>query len=414
MRHNSKGERGVGKRLNPNVNKAHILLYIACYPDTEFSGIRKHIYGTLNLTTRKPIDIQLDALVNEKIILRTPKSKGEKGYYLNYYQVKNTFHAFKTTYELLKRQGLKTEFMKSKYYRDYVNSDDFLNKLPLNFFKQNILDLHKRIKDDEKRKQFIKEIKQNPHTRTISNTIVEYQNNPLLNIPDLQWQNEIKFKEPISNLANVKTRSEIKKTINLKYKVIRAINKISQSKGDDPIANAFLSLVETLNNTTIDEFYDIYRERFGYMAKGQSLPTDMERHFRHVRDLFVPDGKEQDLTKILLQSPSAIDFVLNSKYYNRFIIHSLIEYYFKPESDNDGNFFQKLFGWGAPENESLYLEILLELPKENIDVSNVFPGIALLYILRSLIVADIINGEIENNKDTIDSIRTVLFEGKRE
>jgi hypothetical protein len=368
-------------------------------------GVKRHIktknliYGHL-----KMLEGNLDKDGNYRAIPYIKRIPGENNKPDSYIII-DGFETFKNVFNFLKEHHLEKNFMQSSFYKNYIQTEDFLTKIPFNFLRLTILELYDTIKDGDKREQLIEEIEKNKPT------LCEYANIPSKNY-DAPISIEQLQPDPQRSIPNT-TQPEIINTIDITKNIIANINDINKGSSDDPVINAFLSLVKDLQEHTIDEFIEIYKRRFAY-PPDQYRGIDVNKNLKYITGYyFVPEGREPDMARILLLSPSAIDFMLNSKFYNNEVIYYILSHYFKQESDLIPNFYIRLFSFN-PSLKGLYLEKLLGIPKNNIDFSKILPGIKLFYILRDQALNDLISGNIEKDESTYKTLNQAFLEGKRE
>lgn len=280
MRQTFDKKRGRGKRLNENVTKAQILLYITEHPDTPQSNIRKEVETTLNITTRKPIDKQLSILEEEGIVVKTQQFKGDKGYYENCFNVNKSFKAFKTTYDLLKKQGFTTKFLQSPYTNDYTSSDEFPAIISVHVCKEIIPRLFDRFKNADNYNELMEESK------------------------DL-LQNE-----------DMKARKEL-------------LDQILQNDKSNFVSGITIEFLDSLKQHSVDELYDSMDIlKPGTLEKMGDLEMfSMILIINVFMDILVPSDETELIVKMIKSSPSAIDYLLSLENTNPLIFNQILMKY---------------------------------------------------------------------------------------
>jgi hypothetical protein len=275
--------------------KTYIILYLAEFNSATYQDIRSHLTTTHNIRNNAVIRKHLEDLEKEDLLKKKTMGVGRRGYYYL-----EGFDNFKKIINYLKNHGKIEEFMKTKYFNDFVRQEDFLQKVMFNIYRENLLQFHE---------------------------------------------------------MNIK----IKNTYD--------------------IPEGYLNLIDMLRKHGIDELYSSFTRFLIDVSKNDLNEDSIVRNdanknyvFRLIDHLKV---NEKEIVKVLISSPTAIDFILNPSYIDPRFISSLTGFLLNTQLDKG------LFKNGSGE------EI------KNLYEDNEYP---FLQILKSLYTADIISRKTINSE----------------
>lgn len=151
------------------------------------------------------------------------------------------------------------------------------------------------------------------------------------------------------------------------------------------------------------------RDRLRTVPDSMAYIPDIDRYSEVYTNMLIPSEQHDNFKRILAISPSAIDFVFNSSYYDSNILLFSLAAYYVPAIAKDMGFIRKLFFYDVERDEGINLDKLLQTPYENIDMDFLTTksqqymkniDSSFMYILRSLLISDIVNGQIIRDNST--------------
>ena len=288
-----------GKRENPGESRAHILLMLAKNPGEKYTNISKHFRDNLGIHTRKPIDDQFKIIETEKVVSRKPVIEIGDDHCRISRSINKTFHAFKYTYDLLKKQGLLNEFMSSLYYDEYIDTDDFKVKFAFNIFKTNLLAVNEIIKSPQDCNKLIKAIK----------------GKPLFKYTEPQPDLEARDKEYRQTLLDF-------------------LDKLKNNDTSDVMVNTYHTLTADLSGPNIDEQLDTIIARIKLEKElGTRAGLTLDSLLSYILGELLPEHEWANISKMLKVSPRAIEFAINPVYPDANISASIASLIFNKRID---------------------------------------------------------------------------------
>lgn len=356
-----------GDKQPEGETKSKILLYLADHKDQPFNLLRGHLYKELKLQTPRAIRDHLEYFEKKGYVTKTHLMHGPSGtYYLNVYNLKMGFEGFKKIYTYLKDHHFDEDLIKTDYYKEYIQTVDFREKIRIHFFKENMLKIYRLIKEVDTSK------------------LIEKSNNT--------------------------SDMEAKKTI-------QAIEAIKKDDEDKPIIKELIELFKTVERNDVDQLYQIFKDRLKTSPDSTLYMPDPEKYLEVLTNMLIPLEQRDNFIKILEISPSAIDFILNSKYYDSNIIFFNLGAYFTPALTKDLGFLRKLFHYDIEQDVGINLDILLQAPIENVDLDLLTKkskrhmknlDSSFMFVLRALLISDIVEGKLIRNNIIQDSLKQIF------
>ena len=253
------------KRLPIGSTKSEMLLFVANNGDVDTLSLKWHLKKQFGIKNKKNLLIHLAGLTEEGLLKKKSNGKGNAD---TYYLEKN-FSNLKSVFNYLKENRREKEFLATRFFKEYINSDDFQIKFVAHLIRSMTLaminyleteDTSKMVSDDAKR-----------------------ESDKLL----VQIANFVKSSEPVSpNLATLDNFSKVSQGAD-----------ISNKKKFQKMVNVGIAL---LRKTDVDTFAEFIMELdlFGDFIK--KLPQ---------LDLI---GKEKpQIIAMLKFSPTAVDYIIN-------------------------------------------------------------------------------------------------------
>jgi DNA-binding HxlR family transcriptional regulator len=182
-----------------------------------------------------------------------------------------------------------------------------------------------------------------------------------------------------------------------------------QSLLDEAQVSGELNLIEQLKETR-KELFEPYNIGSLTDLKNKSpdsfisfISTEEDSLFTkqsviNILDSFIPAIQKRQLLTILKTSPSALDFVLNPKFKRPEILFGVAVQFFLSAVVKNPNKLVKLAALG--QDKSLAEKDKIGILKEIVDFSDVITDNPVVTILKSLMIADELNGSIIENDDS--------------
>lgn len=166
--------------------KSHILLYIADTNKVSYPDIRSYLIDSINIRNNNVIRTHLADLEGNGLLIKKSNGIGRPDFFYleGFDNFKRLFNFFKETQQV-------PELMKTKHFKSYIESEEFLPKLLVNFYKENILQFYNSNKEfvDPKNKEFptakyhhLIEIIQTKEVDELLDLYIQYFENNLQNI----------------------------------------------------------------------------------------------------------------------------------------------------------------------------------------------------------------------------------------
>jgi ribosomal protein L10 len=384
-----------GKKNPTGETRALILQYILNIRVSQTDDIRDYLRekGPKRLIkTKNLVYDHIKKLEQEGYIKRIPGGKGKT----DSYTANDGFDAFKKIFTFLKEHHDEKTLMNTEYYKNNIRDDEFWIKAALNIAKLDILDLYYKIKDENTKEQLIDDIKANP---------------PRLIRPPFTWGEYRQSKYGYTEQVFQPTLKDLTRPTVHDYtkEVITIIEKIHRGDESEQLVKQFLDLIRTLegDGKDADRFYDVYRARLE-SKPGDHSPVNVNVHLKQLVSLMLPEDQTEKAINILSISPSAVDFVLNSKYYDYGLLYFVLMSYFSSEPNLDIRYITEVFDYTPRVDRTLYLRRLFEAPKENLDLSSIVNRPPFIAILEALVITDSVKGNIDKNEQTRQTLTDIL------
>ena len=135
--------------------KSQILLFIADREKCDYTEIREYLRSSLNVRNQKGIRGHLSGLFTENLIKKESQGKGMSDAYF----VESNFSTFRRDFNFLNENDFSLDFLKTKYAKDMIVSDDFFFYGLVNILKLIGIDLFDLMNDEKKFNELLNECK---------------------------------------------------------------------------------------------------------------------------------------------------------------------------------------------------------------------------------------------------------------
>ncbi len=323
--------------------KSEIVVYISNGDGATITDIRTYLRNEKNIRNIKVLRKHLSDLVADSII---GIKKAERRGLSDTYYIERSFSSFKTVFNFL-NDFYKPLFLRSKYAKELVFSDDFLIYGIANIGIEVFKDLTK-LRDEDKIKEMIEKAKRNG--------------------------------EDVSS-------KEIKETI-------------EKLKGQLNGYNA-QDIEDYLSNARPEELISI----FGDLNEGQHI--DLKLLLSMAISSIFPDKQRSKMLQIISTSPMAMDYFLNLRSADRtYLFITILRFYLeslfidseKASLINSFSYDKSTF----ERNPMAFITAILSIQ----NVSNDNP---LLTILRSFFIVDSFNGNVVENEYSRSVLKEILL-----
>lgn len=142
------------KRMPIGSSKSAILLFIASKGEADSVDLKRHLKEKFRIKNKKSLRIHLSDLIQIRLVAKRSKGKGLPD---TYYLASN-FLTLKGVFNYLKENGKEKDLLTTKYFKDYVASEDFQAKFFVNLVKGIILAMISYVQSDEGYKEQIKHV----------------------------------------------------------------------------------------------------------------------------------------------------------------------------------------------------------------------------------------------------------------
>ena len=323
--------------------KSDIVVYISNREETTITDIRSYLRTEKNIRNVKVLRKHLSDLVGEKII---SIKKAERRGLSDIYYIEKSFSEFKAVFNYL-NDFYKPLFLRSKYAKELIFSDDFLIYGLINIGIEIFRDLIK-LSDGAKFKELIEKAKRNG--------------------------------EGVS----------IKETRDLIDKVK------SQLKGYD---------IDVMQNYLSDATPEKVLSFIGELI--ENLNSDPRMILNPIIKSIFPDKQRNEMLKIISSSPMAMDYFLNLRSVDRtYLFTRILGFYLAPIfSDPEKAYLINDFN----ENQSKFETNLMPFLSGILSIQNVSNDNPLLTILRSFFIVDSFNGNLVYNEYSESILKEILL-----
>lgn len=361
------------KSYEDGVIKSRILLHLADKGVQERSDISDYLNENYGLKSLTNIKEHLYDLVDVNLLEKLPRKPGSG----QMYNLKSGFDSFRYLFNFLKNNGYIIEFMRTKYYKEFIDSDEFRQKLLLRILKQSMRTFYNAIMDNDGYRKILSEI-------------------------------EKRDTEKYANLGIVKT----------------ILNEIKSCEPKDSLSIAILDLVDVTSMDSIDDIYDKISDRFDIKDKTlkpivetlaeKEIPkkTVSQYTFKVMLELVMPEYEWQNIINICKMSPDTIDFVLNHSFYD-FNILADFSIYLSGFYDNDDDIRSKNTYRFVKDKKIVNIFKILSKPIENLDTSQIL-NYPITTIAKSLLISDIAYNRINEDYSTEDLKKALYAQNEEE
>lgn len=311
-----------------------ILLYLienGVQDRTEISDFLKHNYHMVNSSNVKN---HMYKLVKKGFVEPGDKLPGKP----RPYKIKTGFDTIKGFFIFLKNNSLEKELMKSEYFKDYIGSDEFRIKFIANIFKANIQKIDSVIRDEEQYKKLIAKLNDTPGNERLTTILEKIKNND--------------------------------------------------------IENDFVKEYQTIINDiqgNADELLHILESRFDK----KSAFIEPLQFIKYMGFYAIPVAERDNIFKLLISSPSAMDFAFNPKHYDKYILWNLLGAYTGSTIIPEPRGFKETMEtvWEKDKDSTAFFKIL-DFIYEDIDLYAILEESPITTILKAMMITDLIKGDI--------------------
>lgn len=253
------------KRMPIGFTKAEILLYVADKGEVDTVDLKWHLKKKLGIKNKKTILMHLSDLIKDELLSK--RKKGKKGIADTYIIIYN-FHTLQNVFNYLKKYKKEKDFLKTKYFKEYIMSEDFQNKFFLHLTKDLVLGMIDYMKSED------------GYNRTL----------------EIGTKTRDGFEKAFSVIKDV----DIK---NAKYTQIDDLDKVLKlyKNKKENIKMFYTNLLAIITKSDIDTIYT-YISLWG-------LPVIA--FIKKASKLVLLEKEKKEILAMLMASPSAIDFILN-------------------------------------------------------------------------------------------------------
>ncbi|MCD1293923.1 hypothetical protein CUJ83_02785 [Methanocella sp. CWC-04] len=338
--------RARGEKEPTGKTKSTILLYLANNGESTFTQIRIHLQEQCNIKSSKDVRLHLEDLASDDrfaLIDKIPHGNGNA----NSYRIRDGFTGLKRLHNFLNRYGAVPALMKTRYFRDYTTSRDFIVKARANISRNTTLALYDSIMDDkkyEKLKSLLRDISEDDRAMLIA------------------WMDRIRCHDR-----------------------------------DDMDSGGFLLVLDSIKSGDIDRLGDIMND-FVQLSGVMDTGAARDKFSRLMFELAIPESQREKFSAILRLSPGAFDYMLNSTSSNPLFPPNPFPAYVT------SMIISRMFrGQKALFDESMgrWADYVSTIPK----LSGEPP---ILLITRSLFVADMVRGDLAVKEVPDETLRLIF------
>ena len=323
--------------------KSEIVVYISNNDMATITDIRAYLRKEKNIRNVKVLRKHLSDLVIENII---SIKKAERRGLSDLYYIKRSFSQFKTVFNFL-NDFYKPLFLRSKYAKELIFSDDFLVYGIMNIGIEVFKDLI-TLRDEDKFNEMIEKTKRNGEDVSVKET-----------------------KEIIENMKNHLSG----------YNVVDIEDYLGNTRPED--------LIPIINNLNEEQ------------------PIDLKPILSTAINSIFPDKQRNEMLQIISSSPMAMDYFLNLRSVDRtYLSLTILRFYLGSLFlDSEKASLINLFNKGNSTFESNPMSFISRI----LSIQNVLNDNPLLTILRSFFIVDSFNGNIVDNEYSESVLKEVLL-----
>ena len=126
--------------------KSQILVYIANKGNCSMTDIRGYSRDSLNIRNQKVVRGHVAVLESEKILKKDVQVKG----LADQYNIEHTFSAFRNCFNYLNKSNFSVDFLKTRFAKDVLSSDDFFFFGIVNIVKELFIEMLTVMSDESK------------------------------------------------------------------------------------------------------------------------------------------------------------------------------------------------------------------------------------------------------------------------
>jgi len=254
------------KRMPIGATKSEILLFIANNGEADSVDLKWYLKEESGIKNKKSLRIHLSDLASEGMVSKRSKGKGLS----DIYYLTNSFSNLTAVFNYLKENKKEKEFLTTRFFKEYVGSEDFKAKFFVHFTKRILLSMIAYLQSDEGYKEQLK-------------SFGKYES-----------------KQPENFLTAIKNSKKIKP----KYTKLEDWEKalaLYDEKNVETLSAMVSSFASIIENTDVDTLY-LASSSFGDWA----IPF-----IKKATSLIIPNKEMPEFLAMLRTSPSATDFILN-------------------------------------------------------------------------------------------------------
>lgn len=287
-----------GKCERPDVHRAKILLYIAQHPDTKITDIRDHIIKELGIGTRGSVDIQLNKLIEDKVVCKKDIIKISNDHCRYLYAIYDTFHAFRSSYDLLSIQGHQRAFMESPYFEAYLMTNDFRRKFAFNTLKNGLLKVDEQLKSEDSYRKILENVESSPFQVS-----EETHNQNLAKRPK---------DEPLKKYEEI-LQGIYKRGRDDHEQFLKNIKALGAGDTSNQFVRKYDALIQDIKQYEADELSEAITARLNSISY-EGMIIDHEKFQTYLATLMLPDHECDNIVRMLKLSPLAINYALAPSY----------------------------------------------------------------------------------------------------
>jgi hypothetical protein len=252
------------RKVPPGEAKSEILIYLANNGPIDTATIREHLKTHLNIKNKRMTYLHLNELMEKKHLGKISSGKGKTDLYF----LLGNFVALKQTFNYLKRYHKEMDFIKTKYFKSYVSSEDFRARTFIYVLKEFVLTLIEYVKSDKVYDALIK--KTNGSSETVRGLDV-------IRASDISTAKYVKA----SDFSKVMKLCKIKKPDR---------------------AQILSSMLAILKNTDVDTIFS------SLLLLNPNSASIIDSKFLNI---LIPKKEIPEISIMMRSSPTAINYVLN-------------------------------------------------------------------------------------------------------
>lgn len=323
--------------------KSEIVVYISNGDGVTITDIKAYLRNEKNIRNIKVLRKHLSDLVTDSII---SIKKAERRGLSDTYYIERSFSSFKTTFNFL-NDFYKPIFLRSKYAKELIFSDDFLIYGILNIFIEVFKDLI-QLRDEKKFEELIEKARRNGE--------------------DVSGK---EIKESIERLKNQLNSNDIQDFENYLL--------------NTKVENLISFMDNYVKNTTLDS---------------KSILNLL------IKSIF-PEKHRNEMLQIISTSPMAMDYFLNLKSVDRMYLFVIVMVFYLRTLFVDQDKISLINKFN--ENQSELRSNPLSLISSLLSIQNVLNDNPLLTILRSYFIVDSFNGNVIDNEYSNSVLKEILL-----